>query len=248
MRITILGALCALTTLVPVQARAEADPEAVRLFKEALTAYNAGEWAKAATGFMQAYQIEPEAIFMYNAAKARGALAGDDPARLKAALRLLQRARTQKERPLSDTLKAKAQKYDAELRSKIAALEERQRKILEAKYGRGQMSWVGWSGAGVMVLGASVWGVTLAQGVGVSQNIDRLALERDRAQYDAQRAQVEAAQQQGRTQLVVAWSLMALGAGVITWDLVTRGGVPWETPPGASVSVGPMGVSVQGRF
>jgi len=240
MRHTIIPcALCALAVMsVATEARAEANPEAKRLFKEAMTAYNAGEWAEAATGFMQAYQAQPEAVFLYNAAKARGALAGDDPAKLEAALKLLERAQAQTERPLSDKLKAKAAEYNGELVAKIEEAkrlkEERRQAELDALKGNPdnytRMGLVGWTGVGVLAAGGISMGVA-----GYFNNQVRLASEglegpdASRAEYDRLATDFTSNQGAGQLSLYVGGALIAVGTGLLVWDLVT---LEYEQPVG----------------
>lgn len=227
---TTIGVVCALVLATPGTVYAEADPEAVRLFEEALTSYNAGEWAQAATGFLQAYQLEPEAVFLYNAAKARGALAGDDPAKLEAALKLLERAQAQEERPLVGKLEASAAEYREELLAKILESErlKEERRLAELDALKGnpdnyvRFGALGWTGVGVIALGGVSFGVS-----GYFNNQVRVigqeleGPDANRADYDRLASNYKGSQQTGQLTLYVGGAIAALGAGLLVWDLMT---------------------------
>ena len=239
----------ALLVLAPSgEAYAEDAAEAKRLFEEAITAYNAGDYAAAATGFMSAYQIRPAAVLLYNAARARGALAGDDPAKLEAALRLLERAQNQEELPLDARLLDEAAKYNDELVSKIEQArrmeEERRQAELDALKGNPdnytRMGGVGWAGVGVLALGAVSLGAT-----GYFNNNVRLAGEaldgpdESRAEYDRLSAEFTENQANGQLTALVGTSLVVVGAGLLVYELVTlEYAGPAEGASGASRTSG----------
>jgi tetratricopeptide (TPR) repeat protein len=261
-----LGALAAASVVTPSSvARADDGAEAMRIFEEAITLYNAGEYARAATGFMKAYQLKPAAVLLYNAARARGKLAGDDPAKLEAALELLERAQAQTELPLDERLSAEAAAYNDELVAQIAQARrlqaERRQAELDAlksnpdNYTR--MGALGWAGVGALAAGGVSLGVA-----GYFNNNVRLAGEAlagpdtSRAEYDRLAADFTENQDAGRAFAVIGASLMVAGAGVLVYELVTLEYDGPATPERAlarprgrvRVGVGPMSARLEVTF
>ena len=205
--------------------------QAQTLFDDAVADYMAKRWDQAALKFRKAYAVLPDALFLYNLAKALQKLEN-----YEAALGALKRARDQEERPLPPDIVAKVPAFLAELEVSLAAQQEAQQEAKEEekavdidvvastdpppqqKEGLGTLGWVGIgglvAGSGLMVFG----GILASE---VSKEVDRVKTEPGQTpeQFQADR---DAVQGEQRTAQIVFYSGMGvalLGAGLVGWTL-----------------------------
>ncbi len=184
-----------------------------KAFDRGVKAYASQRFDEAATLFSRAHAILPEAMYLYNAGKAmhRAGI-------FEVAASTLRAAVAQKERALPEKTSSKAGTLITEIEAELARRNAR----------AGQMSVVGWTGAGLVGAGCVLLATTVILGSGLSQDLEGLSVERDRARYDARRSELEGTQSLLQVLYPSAWALLGVGAGLVTWDLVTPGGLPWE--------------------
>ena len=225
----VLGFVLALLSMpLALQAQEEQPrvPEQAQvMFDEAVADYMAKRWDQAALKFRKAYAVVPEAVFLYNQAKALQKLEN-----YQAAVSALTRARDQEERPLPPELVAKVPAFLAELETSLAA----EKAAAEEKAATAEVvpqavlpqavppnreegfGTLGWTGVGTLVAGSGlmVFGGILA--ADVAKEADRL--ENEAGQTPGQfQTNLQAAQSHGnffwtgrrRTNLVHAstWGL-----------------------------------------
>ena len=208
--------------------------QAQSLFDDAVADYMAKRWDQAALKFRKAYAVLPDALFLYNQAKALQKLENYD-----AAISALSRARDQEERPLPPDIAAKVPSFLAELEASLAAQklqEKEEEKPAEADAvtptepppepeEEGGLGVLGWSGVGGMVAGSGLMVVGGLLAADVSKEADRLRTEPGQTpgRFQADR---EAAQADQRTARIVFYSgagLALLGAGLMAWTFLSDG-------------------------
>ena len=215
-------ALLLLSTAPTVQAQdpqAQIPEQAQSLFDDAVADYMAKRWDQAALKFRKAYAVLPDALFLYNQAKALQKLEN-----YQAAIGALTRARDQKERPLPPDIVAKVPAFLAELETSLA-LEETQEKEaavaaeVVAPIGpppgnqdiqeEGRFGEIGWSGVAVggAGLGLVIWSALLADSV--TSESAALLEEQDTGRFQQQRDDIQSDQD-------LAQILLFSGAGLLT--------------------------------
>ena len=245
----------------------EQTRQAQQIFDEATSAYSAGEFGRAAALYQKAYQVRPEALFLYNAARA--AQRADNPG---LALELLRRATTQTERALPAKLDASVRTIEAELLATIEGQRVQARtrrtvdRIVQARAPTPPpgpaieparpLGPIGWTGVGVGALGLVGLGVMSVSTLQARQTLDRLEPPHaSEADYRDQLAQLERRQRRGQLLLYTGTGLVALGAGLWVWDrrraAADTPGPSDEEPSAAPTTrllVGPGSVGVHATF
>jgi hypothetical protein len=196
---------------------------------EATRAYESRDYVEAANLYKLAYKRVPAAIFLSSAARA--AYEGGS---LTHARRLAADALGNEAIPLDDAERAKTEKLADEIEQAISVELAR----------TGEWSWVGYTGAGVAALGVGSIVGTLVVSAGVDARRDELAASTRRSEYDPLFEELSAQQRLGQTLLYSGVGLLVVGGGLVAWDLLTPGGVPYEKPT-VALGVGADGAQVQ---
>ena len=223
------------------------QPPVNEVFDEAAADYMAKRYDKAAVGFRKAYALLPEALFLYNQAKALQKLGNWD-----AAVGALERARDQVERPLPPELSAKVPDMMAELKASQRAEEqiksaERVEVVSPAAQPASSFGPIGWAGIGGVTVGA---GLLMAGGLiasGVSDEAERLRTEvgQNRAQFEASRQAALDDQSLARVLFFSGAGLALTGGTLLAWELLSDDERPHE---GARLTAGPMGMMVEATW
>ena len=227
---------------VPRLAQAQQQPAQV-LFDDAAADYMAKRYDKAALGFRKAYAVRPEAVFLYNQAKALEKLEN-----WEAAIKALERARDQAELPLPPELAAKVPSFMEQLEAGLAA--ERAQKeaaikptvVVPAAAPNDGLSLLGWGGAGTALLGGAAVATNFLFASQASSTSDELAATRQRSRYDELSQDFDEQQGTAQALLFVGAGLAAVGAGLLLWDLSN------DDDHGVRVSFGAGAALVQGRW
>ena len=260
------GALWLCIPAAPAQAQQQQEgvsPQAQELFDEAVADYMARRWDLAALKFRKAYAYSPEALFLYNQAKALEKLEN-----YQGAIDALIRARDQQERPLPPDIAAKVAPFLAELETSLAAQKAKEKEEEERMAEAAKAVVVppppapepqeapeeGWSGLRWVGLGAVAAGGGLMIGggvlaAGVKEEADRLNDETGQTPPQF-RADLDAAQSDQTTARVVFFSgagLALVGAGLVAWDLFSDDGER-AGKPSVNLKVGPTSVGWEARW
>ena len=226
----------AVSVLVSLEAAAQPQ-EATAIFEQAAADYMAKRYDVAAVGFRKAYAVLPEAVFLYNQARALQKLEN-----WESAISALERARDQVERPLSAELAAKVPAMMQELEAARAASSSPLAAPPSDEPASGIFA-VGWTGVGTLVAGA---GMIVAGGVmasGVSDEAQRLRTTsgQTRTQFEADRQAALDKQSWARVLFYSGSGLALLGAGLLSWDLLATG----AEEDSAKLLIAPSGVFVE---
>ena len=229
--LTTLGILLVLACAgVSICADGYADEEstarAQELFDEAAADYMAKRWDLAAVKFRKAYSYLPEALFLYNQAKALQKLDNHEVAR-----GALIRARDQKERSLPPEIAAKVPAFLAELDASLAELEAQKKEgavgvdvvattdsPLEKEEEFGVFGWIGVgglaAGSGLMIFG----GLLAAD---ISEESERLKTESGQTpeQFQSDRQAAQSDQDTARLVFYSGAGLALLGTGLVAWEI-----------------------------
>ena len=202
-----------------------AKQAAQSLFDEAVADYMGKRYDQASLKFRKAYAQLPEATFLYNLAKSLQKLENYDQA-----IKSLESAQAQQERPLPPNLQEKVPAFMAELKEQLEAQQAEQQAqqalsettAMEAtpeEGGRG-LGALGWTGVGMTVVGAGAitWSILMTSDL----DKEKEALEqiRTRQEFDAQKQEVEDDQNLARLLMFSGIGVAAVGVGLLTWDLV----------------------------
>lgn len=239
----------------PDEARAaEALRAAQKLFDEGSEAYSSKEFGRAAALWQKAYQIRPEAVFLYNAARAT-----QNEKNYEQALGLSQRAAEATEYPLTPELAARNERLQEELRGQIAEQAAQRRAAEESEEESGEApaaappeqpvaaprpeeeAEVGLAAPGI--IGATAVGVGVTGMIVAAAVYGPRALEaRDRAEaaptFDEYRDHLDdqqRARSAGQVFFYVGAGLAAAGAAALVWDWV---GSSEDAPVAVSVGAG----------
>lgn len=207
---------------------------AQKLFEEGAKAYSEKKYADAVTLFRKAYTYVPAAAFLYNAAKAAERLGN-----LEQALSLAKQAMAQKEQTLPAAMAKKDKELIESLKARISAekAEAERRRTM-------QWSWVGYSGIGVGVVGLGLTGGAVYLGTQASSDIEALGEIQNPSVYAQKRDDVLTKQSTGQVLLYSGVGLMAAGAGMVAWDLLS----PGESPFSVAAGPGDIGLSFNAKF
>lgn len=194
-------------------------------------AYLAKDYARAINLYVAAYKYVPAALFLASAARA-----AHDSGALTQAKRLTERALavTDEQWALDEEGRRTYEELLATIEAEIA--------VELAK--TGEWSWVGYAGAGIAALGAVSVAGTFVTAAGVDARRDELASAQYRSEYDPLYEELSGQQRLAQTLLYSGVGLLVVGGGLIGWDLLTPGGVPYEKPT-IALELGPERSSVQ---
>jgi hypothetical protein len=165
----------------------------------------------------KAYEYVPEAVFLFNAAKAAEKLGN-----LEQALALAKRAGKEKQRPLPEKLASKNEKLVEDLEARVEFRRKR-REVREAR----KLDWRGWSGMAGLVGGGAALSVGMAVFGQKAQGLNaKLQAAESRDVYERRRRRMEQQQQIGRILLYSGAGVAAAGGGLLIWDLVDVPAMP----------------------
>lgn len=231
-------ALCAL----PSQALAQTAQEH---FDKGAEWYAGGEYSKAIVEFLKGYNLEPNAMFLYNISLSYAKLAN-----FEEALNYAERARTESGMP--DEVQVRNDGRIAALRTRfhtidaarhlgqVAAEPPQESPEPESKSGFGAL---GISGVVLSVAGLGLVGGAWVVNSDVETNLDALKAEAnggDRAEFDRLKTQVEDDQSLGQILLLSGLGLTAVGVTMVALDLSDD-----DEPRRASLKLVPSTTSTQ---
>lgn len=224
---------------VKVEKKGEVGKEdrqkAQKLFKEGYEAYQRQEYSTAVSLWRKAYEYVPEAVFLFNAARAAEKLGN-----LETARKLAEQAKEHKERGLSAADTAKNEQLLQRVRAKKEYRKEKQ-EWSEAK----KLDWRGVSGLVAVGVGAGAMVTAGFVGRRAQEINNDLADARTRPEYRNLTDDFQAQQNLGRGLLYSGIGVAATGIGFAIWDLAD---VP-EKPSKPEFSLGmSRGGGVQGVF
>jgi tetratricopeptide (TPR) repeat protein len=198
--------------------------KAQKLFQEGYKAYQKQDYTTAVSLWRQAYEYVPEAVFLFNAARAAEKLGN-----LSTAEKLAEQAKAKDNRTLSAEDAAKNEQLLQRVSEK-----QKYRESKEAWKREKKLDWRAVSG--FAAVGVGVGGIISAGLVGrEAQRINNdLAEARTRPEYRNLTDTFQARQNLGRGLLYSGIGLAAAGASFVVWDLVD---VP-EKPDKPKFSVG----------
>jgi tetratricopeptide (TPR) repeat protein len=246
------------------------------LFNDAVAAYKTQKYPEALALFREAYTHVPSAVFLYNAARVAEKMGDLDaslefakraasqqeralPAPLAEKNSVLikslenQIAQTKKRaeeervaRQRAEKQIAEKQRVEKQLAEKKLAEQRRAQEERARRQGASEWSWIGYSGVGFGIAGIGLIGGATYLGAEASSEIDSMRGIDDEAIYAQKRSDVESTQTTGQVLLYSGIGLVALGGGMVAWDLMN----PDESPVSVSVGAGPgdAGVSLSGEF
>lgn len=243
--IVLSGIVCCSSDAYAEPADEQEVQAAQELFEEGMLAYQAKKFPEAIVLFQKAYTYVPAAAFLYNAAKVAEAMGDFDQA-----LKFAERAGAQTEEALPDQMAQANRKLIESLKIKIAEEASRAEAARRAEESHAAAwSWVGYSGVGAGIAGLGLIGGATYLGMKASSDFDELSRVEDEAVYTNRRADIESSQKLGRAILYSGIGLVALGGGLVAWDLLS----PHEHP--VTVSLGPtsggageVGLQLLGEF
>lgn len=224
---------------VPVQKSASdlRRESAIDSYQKGVAAFTGSIYKEAVYHFLQAYAHLPEATFLYNASKSQYSMAKTIQ-EAEYAKELLDRAVAQKERPLKDATRLQADKLRAQIDSRLLKFKGEAER---AQWQETRTDWRTWTGAGSALAGSVLVGAALLYSEpNAREGLDRIndgdyASKRD---YTKISEQVERDQLQGQVLLYTGAGLAALGAGLVTWDLLTIERTRRTMTPRVEVSLG----------
>lgn len=210
---------------------------AIESYQKGVAAFTGSIYKEAVYHFLQAYAQLPEATFLYNASKAQYTMAKTIQ-EAEYAKDLLERSVAQKERPLKDATRLQADKLKGQINTKLMKLKS---EAEEAQWKTTRTDWRTWTGAGAAFAGAAlIGGAFLYSEPNAREGIDKIkdGNYTSRRDYDRIVEEVERDQTQGKVLIGVGAGLSLLGAGLITWDLLTLERTRREMTPKIEVSLG----------
>ncbi len=247
LKIPLAAPLAALITIsiLPAGVYAQDDAqdnarvEAAELLEQGFKAYLGKDYQEAVRTFAQSYAVYPSALTLHNLAKAY-----QKTGELNAALSAAKRAASEPSEPLSEKLAQKNIALISELQAELDAIEA-------ARYEDKRVTWASYAGGGAMAAGGIALGIAFGYyGRYARGELDGFSYD-SRADYEFQRARIERAQSYGRVFMGVGAGLVAAGAGLLAWDLLTVEQVLREQEQQGltlRLGAGPNGISVMGRW
>lgn len=210
---------------------------AIDSYQKGVAAFTGSIYKEAVYHFLQAYAQLPEATFLYNASKAQYSLAKTIQ-EAEYARELLDRAVVQKERPLKDATRVQADTLRANIDSRLLKLKGDAER---AQWKETRTDWRAWTGAGSLLTGAALTGVAFFYSEpNAREGLDKIkddAYSSER-EYEKIKEEVERDQLQGQVLLYTGAGLAVLGAGLVTWDLLTIERTRRTMTPKVEVSFG----------
>jgi tetratricopeptide (TPR) repeat protein len=224
----LVASLCCAPSIASAAPPSDDGKRAVQLFEQSATAYDAGQFAKAAELLKQAYKLRPDPVLLYNLARAYEGM-GALPDAVQAYTDFLAADPTAKDRGAIEariaTLRAQIDQQNSLQREAAQRERERERQREAPRpSGASPIPWIvaGVGGAG-LVTGA-VFGV--------------LSIARHNAATTDAQADIANDQSQARTFATVA-NIAFVAGGVLAAAGVTWGIVDLNSSRSASLEIGP---------
>lgn len=205
--------------------------------------YQSADYSGAIREFEAAHQILPDAIFLYNIALAYSKLGEIDKS--------LDYARR------AEAVGGLSPEDSAQNRARIAAYgrvsqaPDRAQEISERVDPAFSLSWYGWAGTGLAVVGVLMLGATASIDSGLADEVQAYkdaAAGRDQADYERLKGEIERKQLGGRVLFFGGMAALLGGAGLVVYDLMFRGDgsetASWTLTPAPGGAV----VGVSGSF
>ena len=217
---------------------AAAKEQAQEFFDEAAADYMAKRYAQAALKFRKAYAYLPEATFLYNQARALDKLESYEQA-----LKALEQAQAQQERPLPEELMQKAKPFEAELKEKIAKQNQPKPTVPQAPVDSGVRP-LTWVGVGLVSLGVVAGAGALYLGGQATETEQALSPPQPfgQARYDELATDLESQRLWGQVALYSAVGLGLTGIGVWVWSVMD------DEQEAVTLQVGPQGFGMRAKF
>lgn len=212
------------------------------LKKSANDAFAKGNYNDAYRLWLKTYELESNAVFLFNAARAAEKLG-----MLERALTLIKQALAQESRPISGDARKQSKEFKREVEAKILA---KQKAEEEARWTNQRVDWKTYAGIGTAAFGGALVVTSLAYFGQTARNQLDNANTNNQAEVDRINQEVERLQGQGKAALFTGLGLSIVGVGLVLYDLSTVERVRRKEPAKAETKLilGVNSAAIEVRF